>query len=35
MGGLLSVGNLKIVGLTLVTIWAINKFVPATSNPLR
>lgn len=35
MQGLLSASNLKIVGLTLVTIWAINKFVPATRNPLK
>ena len=35
MGGILSTDNLKIVALTLATIWAINKFVPATRNPLK
>ncbi len=35
MGGIISADRLKTVGLTLFAIWAINKFVPATSNPLR
>lgn len=35
MNGLFSGDNLKIVGLTLAAIWAINKFVPATRNPLK
>lgn len=34
MGGILSASNLKIVGLTLAVIWAVNKFVPASKNPL-
>ncbi len=35
MGGILSADRLKTVAVTLAVIWAINKFVPATSNPLR
>lgn len=35
MGGILSTDNLKIVALTLAAIIAINKFVPATRNPLK
>lgn len=35
MGGLLSTSNLKVVALTLAAIIAINKFVPATRNPLK
>jgi hypothetical protein len=35
MGGLLSKSNMQCVGLTLLAIIAINKFVPATRNPLK
>jgi hypothetical protein len=35
MGGILSADNFKVVALTLVCIAAINKFVPATRNPLK
>jgi hypothetical protein len=35
MNGLLSSDRLKTVAVTLAVIWAINKFVPATRNPLK
>jgi len=35
MAGIFSKDNLQVVGLTLAVIWALNKFVPDSKNPLK
>lgn len=35
MNGIFSKNRLTTVGLTLAAIWAMNKFLPATRNPLK
>ena len=35
MGNVFSKSRMTTVALTLATIWAMNKFLPATRNPLK